>query len=133
MHKQEELLRCIENLRFAMNAYFAIRNKTADGAAIKRDLTDICNAEPDAREEGKLNNHYSVLEYLERSGRLSKSRERDACRIDASKALREIEINTLAENKPDRKAYHKFKRKPYSVGGFLGGGESADRRESHQE
>lgn len=70
-----------------------------------------------------MNNHYSVLEYLERSGRLSKSRgrDRDACRIDTSKALREMEINMLAEKKPDQKAYHKFKRKPYSVGGFLGG------------
>ena len=97
-------------------------------------MTDIWNAELDAREEGKSNNHYSVLEYLERSGRLSKSRgrDRDACRIDASKILREMEINMLAEKKPDRKAYHKFKRKPYSVGGFLGGDESADRRESHQ-
>lgn len=117
MHKQEELLRCIAISHFAMNAYFARRSKTADGAAIKRGLTDIWNAELDAREEGKLNNHYSVLEYLERSGRLSKSRERDACRIDASKALREMEINMLAEKTPDRKAYHKFKRKPYSVGG----------------
>lgn len=65
---------------------------------------------------------YSVLEYIQkRSDWLSKSRERDACRIDASKALREMEINMLAEKIPDRKAYHKFKRKPYSVGGFLGG------------
>lgn len=43
---------------------------------------------------------YSVLEYIQkRSGQLSKSRgrERDACRIDASKILREMEINMLAE------------------------------------
>lgn len=78
-------------------------------------------------------NRYSVLEYIQkRSDWLSKSRERDACRIDASKILREMEINMLAEKKPDPKAYERFKRKPYSVGGFLGGGESADRRESHQ-
>ena len=64
---------------------------------------------------------------------MSKSRERDACRKEASEILREMEINMLAEKKPDQKAYHRFKRKPYSVGGFLGGGESADRRESHQE
>lgn len=64
---------------------------------------------------------------------MSKSRERDASRIDASKILREMEINMLAEKKPDPKAYERFKRKPYSTGGFLGGGESADRRESHQE
>ena len=98
-------------------------------------MTDIWNAELGAQEEGKLNNHYSVLEYMERSGRLSKSRgrERDAYSIDASKALREMEINMLAEKKPDPKAYERFKRKPYSIGGFLGGGESADRREPHQE
>lgn len=73
-----------------------------------------------------MNNHYSVLEYLERSGRLSKSRgrDRDACRIDESKILREMEINMLAEKKPDPKAYERFKRKPYSTGGFLGGGKS---------
>ena len=81
-------------------------------------------------------NRYSVLEYIQkRSGRLSKSRgtNRDACKKEASKILREMEINMLAENKPDPKAYERFKRKPYSVGGFLGGDESADRRESHQE
>lgn len=68
-----------------------------------------------------MNNHYSVLEYLERSGRLSKSRgrDRDACRIAASKILQEMEINMLAENKPDPKAYERFKRKPYSVGGDI--------------
>ena len=63
----------------------------------------------------------------------SRGRDRDACRVDASKILREMEINMLTENKPDPKAYERFKRKPYSVGGFLGGGKSADRRESHQE
>ena len=30
----------------------------------------------------------------------------------------------LAEKKPDPKAYERFKRKPYSTGGFLGGGKS---------
>lgn len=52
---------------------------------------------------------------------MSKSRERDACRKEASELLRKMEINMLAERTPDQKAYHKFKRKPYSVGGFLGG------------
>lgn len=70
-------------------------------------------------------NRYSVLEYIQkRSGSLSKSRERDACRKEASEILREMEINMLAEKTPDRKAYHKFKRKPYSIGGFLGGDKS---------
>lgn len=64
---------------------------------------------------------------------MSKNRERDTCRKEASELLRKMEINMLAERTPDQKAYHKFKRKPYSTGGFLGGGESAERRESHQE
>ena len=68
-----------------------------------------------------MNNHYSVLEYMERSGRLSKSRERDACKKEASKILREMEINMLAEKKPDQKAYERFKRKPYSLGGGKSG------------
>ena len=72
-----------------------------------------------------MTNHYSVLEYIEKvGGKLSKSRERDACRKEASEILREMEINMLAEKKPDPKAYHRFKRKPYSTGGFLGGDKS---------
>lgn len=68
---------------------------------------------------------YSVLEYIQkRSDWLSKSRERDACKKEASKILREMEINMLAEKKPDPKAYERFKRKPYSIGGFLGGDKS---------
>lgn len=63
---------------------------------------------------------YSVLEYIQkRSGRLSKNRERDVCKKEASKILREMEINMLAEKKPDPKAYERFKRKPYSVGGDI--------------
>lgn len=78
---------------------------------------------------------YSVLEYLQkRSGSLSKSRgrERDACRIDASKALREMEINMLAEKRPDPKAYERFKRKPYSVGGDTIGQKRPDRICGHE-
>lgn len=76
------------------------------------------------KQMSKRMNRYSVLEYIQkRSGRLSKNRGRecDACRIEASKILREMEINMLAEKKPDPKAYERFKRKPYSVGGDKSG------------
>ena len=66
-----------------------------------------------------MTNHYSVLEYIEKvGGRLSKSREKEKIRQQASKNLREDEINILAENKPNEKAYERFKRKAYTtVGG----------------
>ena len=48
---------------------------------------------------------------------MSKSREKEKARKQGSKLLREVEINVLAEEKPDPKAYERFRRKPYSVGG----------------
>lgn len=48
---------------------------------------------------------------------MSKSKEIEKIKKQGSKILREMEIDMLAERKPDPKAYEIFKRKPYSVGG----------------
>ena len=58
---------------------------------------------------------------------MSKSREKEKTRKQGSKLLREVEINVLAEEKPDQKAYERFRRKPYSVGGGAIG-QAADRK-----
>lgn len=65
---------------------------------------------------------YTMLEYIQKRGeQLSKSREKEKTRKQGSKLLREVEINVLAEEKPDPKAYERFKRKPYLVGGGKSG------------
>lgn len=48
---------------------------------------------------------------------MSKRKEREAVRKEASKIMRTMEIEMLAERKPDAKAYERFKRKPYTAGG----------------
>lgn len=58
-----------------------------------------------------------MLEYIERMDKLSKRKEREACKKEASKIMRTMEIEMLAERKPDAKAYERFKRKPYTAGG----------------
>lgn len=60
---------------------------------------------------------YTMLEYIERMDELSKRKEREAVRKEASKIMRTMEIEMLAERKPDAKAYERFKRKPYTAGG----------------
>lgn len=58
---------------------------------------------------------------------MRKDREDEAHRIAKKKIVSEILYGQMADNKPDPKAYERFKRKPYLVGG----GGSANRRESH--
>lgn len=62
-------------------------------------------------------NHCTVEEYIERMDELSKRKEREACKKEASKIMRTMEIEMLAERKPDAKAYERFKRKPYTTSG----------------
>lgn len=62
-------------------------------------------------------NRYTVEEYIERMDELSKRKEREAVRKEASKIMRTMEIEMLAERKPDAKAYERFKRKPYTTSG----------------
>lgn len=65
-----------------------------------------------------MNNHYSTLEYLKkRSDRLRKDREDDAHRIAKKKIVSEILYGQMADNKPDPKAYAKFKQEPYPIKG----------------
>lgn len=60
---------------------------------------------------------YTMLEYIERMDELNKRKEREAVRKEASKIMRTMEIEMLAERKPDQKAYERFKRKPYTTSG----------------
>ena len=60
---------------------------------------------------------YTMLEYIERMDELSKRKDREAVRKEASKIMRTMEIEMLAERKPDAKAYERFKRKPYTTSG----------------
>ena len=60
---------------------------------------------------------YTMLEYIERMDELSKRKEREAVRKEAGKIMRTMEIEMLAERKPDAKAYERFKRKPYTTSG----------------
>lgn len=60
---------------------------------------------------------YTMLEYIERMDELSKRKEREVVRKEASKIMRTMEIEMLAERKPDAKAYERFKRKPYTTSG----------------
>ena len=62
-------------------------------------------------------NRYTMLEYIERMDELSKRKEREAVRKEASKIIRTMEIEMLAERKPDAKVYERFKRKPYTTSG----------------
>ena len=62
-------------------------------------------------------NRYTMLEYIERMDELSKRKEREAVREEASKIMRTREIEMLAERKPEKKAYERFKRKPYTTSG----------------
>ncbi len=62
-------------------------------------------------------NRYTMLEYIERMDELSKRKEREVVRKEASKIMRTMEIEMLAERKPDAKAYERFKRKPYTTSG----------------
>ena len=50
MYKQEESLRCIVILHFAMNVYFVRRSRIVDGVEIKKDWMGIWNQELDVRE-----------------------------------------------------------------------------------
>lgn len=60
---------------------------------------------------------YTMLEYIGRMDELSKRKEREAVRKEASKIMRTMEIEMLAERKPDAKAYERFKRKPCTTSG----------------
>lgn len=64
----------------------------------------------------KKMNRYTLLEYLERRNDVGRRKEREAVRKEASKIMRTMEIEMLAERKPDQKAYEWFKRKSYSLG-----------------
>ena len=58
-----------------------------------------------------------MLEYIERVSNIGKHEKQYADTKRKSKELRDKEIDMLAERKPDPKAYERFKRKPYTVGG----------------
>ena len=62
-------------------------------------------------------NRYTMMEYIERMDELNKRKECEAVRKEASKIMRTMEIEMLAEGKPDQKAYERFKRKPYTTSG----------------
>ena len=62
-------------------------------------------------------NRYTVEEYIERMSNIGKHEKQYADTKRKSKELRDREINILSERQPDPKAYERFKRKPYTVGG----------------
>lgn len=57
---------------------------------------------------------------------LNKRKEREAVRKEASKIMRTMEIEMMAERQPDPKAYERFKRKPYTSGGVAIGQKRPD-------
>lgn len=60
---------------------------------------------------------YTMLEYIERVSDISKRKEREAYKKEASKIKHQIELEESARDKSDPKAYERFKQKPYTVGG----------------
>ena len=62
-------------------------------------------------------NRYTVEEYIERVSSIGKHEKHYTDTKRKSKELRNKEINMLSERQPDPKAYERFRRKPYSVGG----------------
>lgn len=58
-----------------------------------------------------------VSEHIERMNSVGRRKEREAIKKEASKIMRTMEIEMLAERKPDKKAYERFKRKPYTTAG----------------
>lgn len=64
-----------------------------------------------------MDNRYTMLEYIERVSNIGKHEKQYADTKRKSKELRDREIDILAECKSDQKAYERFKRKSYTVGG----------------
>lgn len=62
-------------------------------------------------------NRYTMMEYIERVSSIGKRKDREAYKKEASKIKHQIELEESTRDKPDQKAYERFKRKAYTVGG----------------